>query len=162
MLVRADYRDVLDKGFKTVSPKENLELEIITTNPTIEGQKRTFLKGGKIIAEKLECRLIEVDQLGNPISSLGQGIGYVVRNEDNTGVWILDASKVEEKEAEAPSTPIQEVVKDLGNSNSEPKDELAQMTAQANELLSSKKTYFGFTPKQLLIVGVLLLIVRKL
>jgi hypothetical protein len=152
MITKIQYKKLDGKGLRNFTVQKDLTLEILTEDKSKEGITKTFIKGGTFVGEPILAKLSRRSENGNWIQ-YGEGKGFIVRNEDNTGAWLIpiaitappiDKSEVTKIDA-TPETLVSDIQNDLDYINNNP-----------------QKRYLGFTAKQLIIIGIALLIVRKL
>jgi hypothetical protein len=151
MITKIQYKKLDGKGLRNFTVQKDLTLEILTEDKSKEGITKTFIKDGTFLGEPVLAKLSRRLDNGNWIQ-YGEGKGFMVRNEDNSGAWLIPIKvtappieKIEVKEVNPNETVITDIQNDLEYINNNP-----------------EKKYLGFTAKQLIIIGIALLIVRKL
>jgi hypothetical protein len=151
MITKIQYKKLDGKGLRNFTVQKDLTLEILTEDKSKEGVTKTFIKDGTFLGEPVLAKLSRRLDNGNWVQ-YGEGKGFIVRNEDNTGAWLIPIKvtappieKIEVKEVNPNETVITDIQNDLEYINNNP-----------------EKKYLGFTAKQLIIIGIALLIVRKL
>jgi len=88
MITKIQYKKLDGKGLRNFTVQKDLTLEILTEDKSKEGITKTFIKGGTFVGEPILAKLSRRSDNGNWIQ-YGQGQGFMVRNEDNTGAWII-------------------------------------------------------------------------
>lgn len=150
MITKIQYKKLDGKGLRNFTVQKDLTLEILTEDKSKEGITKTFIKDGTFLGEPVLAKLSRRLDNGNWIQ-YGEGKGFMVRNEDNSGAWLIPikvtAPPIEKVEVTdvKPETLVDDIQHDLDYINNNP-----------------QKKYLGFTAKQLIIIGIALLIVRKL
>lgn len=149
MITQTQYKRIGKNGIVPFSVKKDITLEILTSDPSKEGVKKTFLSGGKFQGELVEARIQRKSDKGNWIR-FGQGKGFMVIDEDKKGCWIVPIDN---------TTPVKEQKMDevITDSEQNTNDNLKSLQS-----IEPEKKIFGFTYKQIAIVAVLVLIARKL
>jgi len=150
MITKIQYKKLDGKGQRDFTVQKDLTLEILTEDKSKEGITKTFIKDGTFLGEPVLAKLSRRLDNGNWVQ-YGEGKGFLVRNEDNTGAWLIPIkvtappiAKIEVIEPKK-ETLVEDIKSDLDYINKNP-----------------EKKYLGFTAKQLIIIGIALLIVRKL
>jgi len=154
MIVKTQFKRLDNKGIRPFSVKEDVELEILTADPSLEGIKKTFIKGGKFYGEPVEMRLQRKMPNGNFVR-FGQGKGFMVIDETGKGCWLIKADNTE-----TTFSNEDEIVEPITIKGKSMVSEIQNDISYINE--NPEKKVFGFTYKQIAIVAILVLIARKL
>jgi hypothetical protein len=154
MITKAQYKRLDNKGERPFSVVKDLTLEILTENPSVEGTTKTFIKDGNFMGELVAVKLQRKMDNGNWIR-YGEGKGFMVRKEDKSGFWLVPFSVTKPS-----SNPVEDVLPIIKNEQDTLIDEVNKDIQYINE--NPQKKVLGFTYKQIAIIAVLLLIVRKL
>jgi hypothetical protein len=156
MITKIQYKKADDKGIVPFTVKEDLTLEILTENLSTEGAIKTFREGGTFYGELVMCRMA-IKTPDGKFKPSGQGVGLMVRNEGNTGCWLIPSAKAIPMEDNVISQPKLDPtsLEDKGMSFNEEVALIEKTPCGCNN-----KKILGFTYKQLAIVGGLLLIVK--
>jgi hypothetical protein len=156
MITKIQYKKIDNKGIIPFTVKNDLTLEILTEDKSTEGVVRTFREGGTFYGELVACKLLTQTESGSFAPS-GQGLGLMVRNEGNTGCWLVPVKQAIPMEDNVISAPKLDNTRlpDLGVSN---EDSLEL----SNELKDDNKKILGFTYKQLIVIGVLIILIKNI
>lgn len=154
MITKSKYKKIDAKGARPFSVVKDLTLEILTENARIDGTTKTFIKDGTFNGELVAVKLQRKLDNGNWVQ-YGEGKGFMVRNESNDGFWLVPYNVT--KPAVASSSSDIKMVSDATDSLV---DDIKKDIQYIEE--NPKKKILGFTYKQIAIIAVLLLIVRKL
>ena len=150
MITKIQFKRLDSKGLRPFSVKQDVTLEILTSDKSKEGIKKTFIAGGKFMGEPVDARVQRRLENGNWVR-FQSGKGFIVVDEDKKGCWIIPAVNTDSVEDDSVNPTVEtksfstEIKNDLEYINNNP-----------------DKKILGFTYKQILIVSVLLLIARKL
>ena len=157
MITKIQYKKADNKGIVPFTVKENLTLEILTEDSSTEGAIKTFMQGGTFYGELVVCRMAVKTNDGN-FKPSGQGVGLMVRNEGNTGCWLIPSSKAIPMDDNVISRPKLDPtsIEDKGISFNEEVSEVSKPCS------CNDKKIFGFTYKQLAVIGGLLLAVKMI
>jgi len=159
MITKIQYKKLDDKGIVPFTVKNDLTLEILTEDKSKEGIVRTFRAGGTFYGELIACKLLTQTDSGSFMPN-GQGAGLMVRNEDNTGCWIIPAKQSIPMNDNVVSTPILDSTR-LSDSNLTSKDIDSNYDLELKEDKSDKKI-LGFTYKQLIVIGALIILIKNI
>jgi hypothetical protein len=152
MITKIQYKKLDGKGLRNFTVQKDLTLEILTEDKSKEGITKTFIQGGTFVGEPILAKLSRRSENGNWIQ-YGEGKGFIVRNEDNTGAWLIPIKVT--------APPIEKAIENIvKNSEETVVSDIQHDLDYINN--NPQKKYFGFTAKQLIIIGIALLIVRKL
>jgi hypothetical protein len=155
MITKSKYRKLDSKGVRPFSVVKDLTLEILTEDSSTEGTTKTFIQDGTFNGELVAVKLQRKLDNGNWVQ-YGEGKGFMVRNESNNGFWLVPfnvtkpaisnkSSDVAPSSDNATDTLVEDISNDIQYINDNP-----------------QKKILGFTYKQIALIAVLLLIVRKL
>jgi hypothetical protein len=154
MITKSKYKKIDAKGVRPFSVVKDLTLEVLTENPRIDGTTKTFIENGTFNGELVAVKLQRKLDNGNWVQ-YGEGKGFMVRNESNDGFWLVPFNVTKPAIAsvsnnlktanDATDTLVEDIKNDIQYINDNP-----------------QKKVLGFTYKQIAIVAILLLIVRKL
>jgi hypothetical protein len=155
MITKSRYKKIDNKGVRPFSVVKDLTLEVLTENPRIDGTTKTFIENGTFNGELVAVKLQRKLDNGNWVQ-YGEGKGFMVRNESNDGFWLVPYNvtkpafanvdgAITEHTDEAKDNLIEDITNDIQYINENP-----------------TKKILGFTYKQIAIIAVLLIIVRKL
>jgi hypothetical protein len=155
MITRSKYRKIDAKGARPFSVVKDLTLEILTENPRIDGTTKTFIKDGTFNGELVAVKLQRKLDNGNWVQ-YGEGKGFMVRNEQNNGFWLVPFNVTKPSFYSADG--------DVATAVNENTDTLIEDIKNDIEYINDnpQKKILGFTYKQIALIAVLLLIVRKL
>ena len=160
MITKTMFKKLDTNGIVPFSVIQDTTLEVLTEKPSSEGVLKTFIANGTFNGELVSVRIQKRMDDGNFIP-YGEGDGYMVRNDDNSGFWLVPVSITKQKDInsiiELENNLIITKVEDLITGNSD-------LIIGNSDLIigNSDKKILGFTYKQLAIIAVLLLIVRKI
>lgn len=154
MITKAQYKRLDNKGERPFSVVKDLTLEILTENPSVEGTTKTFIKDGNFMGELVAVKLQRKMDNGNWIR-YGEGRGFMVRKEDKSGFWLVPFNVTKPV-----SSPIENLVSTVKDEQDTLIEDIKNDIEYINE--NPQKKVLGFTYKQIAIIAVLLLIVRKL
>jgi hypothetical protein len=153
MITKSKYKKIDAKGVRPFSVVKDLTLDVLTENPRIDGTTKTFIENGTFNGELVAVKLQRKLDNGNWVQ-YGEGKGFMVRTESNDGFWLVpynvtkpayanvDGAEPDETKNE---TLVEDITNDIQYINDNP-----------------TKKILGFTYKQIAIIAVLLIIVRKL
>lgn len=153
MLSKLQYKKLDDKGLVPFTVKDDVILNIITENEGIADHTMFFSKNGMFYGELVAVKvypikngLIERDYIS--------GVGLMVQNQSGDGCYVVPANKCnpidETKEA---INPIETVNKEFDK---------PKQSSDIEVLVNEPKKVLGFTYKQLLIIGLIAIIIRKI
>ena len=157
MITKVKFKKLDNKGIVPFKVKETITLPLLNADKSKEGVTQIFNGGGTFNGELVYARVDK--EMGNGLyQTIAEGTGLMIVNEDNTGLYLVPVENV---------TEVTKSVDDLINrTSSSPEitsESISQVEESFNEAMSdTKHKVFGFTYKQLAIIGVLLLIVRKI
>lgn len=155
MIIKSKYKKIDAKGVRPFSVVKDLTLEVLTENPRIEGTTKTFIQDGTFNGELVAVKLQRKLDNGNWVQ-YGEGKGFMVRNESNNGFWLVPFNVTKPAITYLPNN--------VAPSSENPTDTLVEDIKNDIEYINENPTkkVLGFTYKQIAIIAVLLLIVRKL
>ena len=155
MITKSKFKKLDAKGVRPFSVVKDLTLEILTEDSSVEGTTKTFIKDGTFNGELVAVKLQRKSDNGNWIQ-YGEGKGFMVRNEKNNGFWLIPFNVTKPAIAN-----IQNV---LATSSVDKSETLVEDITNDIKYINDnpEKKYLGFTAKQLIIIGIALLIIRKL
>ncbi len=156
MITKIQYKKADNKGIVPFTVKEDLTLEILTEDLSTEGAIKTFRNGGTFYGELVMCKMAIKTSKGD-FKPSGKGVGLMVRNEGNTGCWLIPSSKAIPMEDNVISQPKLDPTSLEGKGMSF-NEEVEMIEKKPCGCKNNK--IFGFTYKQLAIVGGLLLAVK--
>jgi hypothetical protein len=154
MITKSKYKKLDAKGVRPFSVVKDLTLEILTENPSVEGTTKTFIKDGTFNGELVAVKLQRKMNNGNWVQ-YGEGKGFMVRNEANNGFWLIPFNVTKPA-----SNPIENIVSTVKEEQDTLLEDVQNDIQYIND--NPQKKILGFTYKQIAIIAVLLLIVRKL
>jgi hypothetical protein len=154
MITKSKYKKIDAKGVRPFSVVKDLTLEVLTENPRIDGTTKTFIENGTFNGELVAVKLQRKLDNGNWVQ-YGEGKGFMVRNESNDGFWLVPYNVTK--------PAVNNVSNDL-KMVSDTADTLVEDIKNDIEYINDnpQKKILGFTYKQIAIIAVLLIIVRKL
>ena len=132
MITKIQYKKLDGKGLRNFTVQKDLTLEILTEDKSKEGITKTFIKDGTFVGEPILAKLSRRSENGNWIQ-YGEGKGFIVRNEDNTGAWLIpiaitappiDKSEVTKIDA-TPETLVSDIQNDLDYINNNPQKKIS-------------------------------------
>jgi hypothetical protein len=155
MITKSKYRKLDAKGTRPFSVVKDLTLEILTENPSAEGTTKTFIENGTFNGDLVAVKLQRKLDNGNWVQ-YGEGKGFMVRNEQNNGFWLVPFNVTKPAFSSADG--------DVATTVDETTDTLIEDIKNDIEYINDNPTkkILGFTYKQIALIAVLLLIVRKL
>ena len=155
MITRSKYKKLDARGTRPFSVVKDLTLEILTENPSAEGTTKTFIENGTFNGDLVAVKLQRKLDNGNWVQ-YGEGKGFMVRNEQNNGFWLVPFNVTKPTFSSADG--------DVATTVDENKDTLIEDIKNDIEYINENPTkkILGFTYKQIALIAVLLLIVRKL
>jgi hypothetical protein len=155
MITRSKYKKLDARGIRPFSVVKDLTLEILTENPSAEGTTKTFIENGTFNGDLVAVKLQRKSDNGNWIQ-YGEGKGFMVRNEQNNGFWLVPFNVTKPAFSSADG--------DVATTVNETTDTLIEDIKNDIEYINDnpQKKILGFTYKQIALIAVLLLIVRKL
>lgn len=156
MLSKIQYKKIDDKGIVPFTVKNDVSLEILTENKSKEKDLKYFAKDGTFYGELVAVRVFPIKN-GLIDNDFISGVGLMVKNESEDGCWIIDAKNCVPLDGSNVLENKNEI--DVLTENFRTKKDIVQPTF--NEEKEDKKL-FGFTYKQLLIIGVIAIIIRKI
>lgn len=154
MITKSKYKKIDAKGVRPFSVVKDLTLEVLTENPRIDGTTKTFIENGTFNGELVAVKLQRKLDNGNWVQ-YGEGKGFMVRNESNDGFWLVpyNVTKPAFANVEGSTDPIDEIANNIV-------EDVKKDIQYIND--NPQKKILGFTYKQIAIIAVLLIIVRKL
>jgi hypothetical protein len=155
MITKSKFKKLDAKGVRPFSVVKDLTLEILTEDSSTEGTTKTFIQGGTFNGELVAVKLQRKLDNGNWVQ-YGEGKGFMVRNESNNGFWLVPFNVTKPAIASVSSGIIA--------SSENPTETLIEDITNDIQYINDNPTkkILGFTYKQIAIIAVLLLIVRKL
>jgi hypothetical protein len=155
MITRSKYKKLDARGIRPFSVVKDLTLEILTENPSAEGTTKTFIENGTFNGDLVAVKLQRKLDNGNWVQ-YGEGKGFMVRNEQNNGFWLVPFNVTKPAFSSADG--------DVATTVNETTDTLIEDIKNDIEYINDnpQKKILGFTYKQIALIAVLLLIVRKL
>ena len=154
MITKVQYKKLDDKGILPFSVSKDFNLGILTENPSKEGTVKTFIKDGSFMGEPVLAKLQRKMENGNFVQ-YGQGKGFMVRNEDSSGMWLIPLEFTKPISEEV--VLIDSIVKDEAKTL---EDQIKYDLDYINK--NPEKKYLGFTARQLIVIAIALLIVKKI
>ncbi len=154
MITKVQYKKLDGKGIRPFSVSKDFNLDILTENPSKEGTVKTFMKDGSFMGEPVEAKLQRKMRNGNFVQ-YGQGKGFMVRNEDSSGMWLIPLEFTKPISEEV--VLIDSIVKDEAKTL---EDQIKYDLDYINK--NPEKKYLGFTARQLIVIAIALLIVKKI
>ena len=160
MITKTQFKKIDNKGLRPYTIGKDITFEIFTDKPAIEGTKKTFLKDGVFYGEPVRAR-IHKHHFGNFVRH-AEGNGVMVANEDKSGFYLIPMNLVSEtnEHSNATGTDASTITGDATDTASTISGEIKNDINTINS--NPNKKVFGFTYKQIAIIAVLLLIVRKI
>ena len=155
MITKVQYKKLDGKGIRPFSVSKDFNLDILTENPSKEGTVKTFMKDGSFMGEPVLAKLQRKMDNGNFVQ-YGQGKGFMVRNEDSSGMWLIPlefTKPISEEVVLIDSTIEKDEADTLGNQIQHDLDYINN---------NPEKKYLGFTARQLIVIAIALLIVKKI
>lgn len=157
MITKIQYKKIDEKGIIPFSVKNDLTLEILTEDKSVEGSIRTFKAGGTFYGELVACRLATKSENGSFVPN-GEGVGLMVRNENNSGCWLIPVKQAIPMDDDIIKPKQQDITRLDSNDISSSID-----TFQSTDECSCKNgKILGFSYMQLAVIGALLLIVKNI
>jgi hypothetical protein len=155
MITKSKFKKLDAKGVRPFSVVKDLTLEILTEDSSTEGTTKTFIQDGTFNGELVAVKLQRKLDNGNWVQ-YGEGKGFMVRNESNNGFWLVPFNVTKPAIASVSSGIIA--------SSENPTETLIEDITNDIQYINDNPTkkILGFTYKQIAIIAVLLLIVRKL
>ena len=162
MITKSKFKKLDSKGIRPFSVVKDLTLEILTEDTGVEGTTKTFIQDGTFNGELVVVKLQRKLDNGNWVQ-YGEGKGFMVRNESNNGFWLVPFNVTKPAIAGTPNS--------LGATSDTNNNDVINATDTLVEDITNDIQYIndnptkkilGFTYKQIAIIAVLLLIVRKL
>lgn len=155
MITKSKFKKLDAKGTRPFSVVKDLTLEILTENQGAEGTTKTFIENGTFNGELVAVKLQRKLDNGNWVQ-YGEGKGFMVRNEQNNGFWLVPFNVTK--------PAIDNIPNDIAPTSSNATDTLVEDITNDIQYINENPTkkILGFTYKQIAIIAVLLLIVRKL
>jgi hypothetical protein len=155
MITKSKFKKLDAKGVRPFSVVKDLTLEILTEDSSTEGTTKTFIQDGTFNGELVAVKLQRKLDNGNWVQ-YGEGKGFMVRNESNNGFWLVPFNVTKPAIASVPN--------DLATTSDNATDTLIEDITNDIQYINDNPTkkILGFTYKQIAIIAVLLLIVRKL
>lgn len=157
MITKVKFKRIDNRGIVPFKVKETITLPLLNADKSKDGVTQIFNGGGTFNGELVYASVDK--EMGNGIyKTIAEGAGLMVVNEDKSGLYLIPVENVDEVKKSVDDLIGKNTVVDAATSES-----VAQIENGFNEAMSdTKHKVFGFTYKQLAIIGVLLLIVRKL
>lgn len=158
MITKTQIKKLDNKGIVPFTVKSDITTPLLDCDRSKVGMKKTFFSGGKNYGE-LVYAVVGIQDESGKMNLADKGAALLIKDPENGGHYLIKAEN---------ATPWNDTDTSSadGSENTDSKQEtspvIEHLVSEANSKLNSPKTYFGFTTKQLLIVGVLLLIVKKL
>jgi len=157
MITKIQYKKIDNKGIIPFSVKNDLTLEILTEDKSVEGSIRTFKAGGTFYGELVACRLATKSENGSFVPN-GDGVGLMVRNENNSGCWLIPVKQAIPMD----DNIIKPQNQDITRLDSEDNLSLIGNNESLNKCSCKEDKILGFSYMQLAIIGALLLIVKNI
>ncbi len=157
MITKTQIKKLDNNGVVPFTVKSDITTPLLDCDISKVGMKKTFFSGGKNYGELVYASVGIQDQTGK-MSLADKGAALLVKDPENGGHYLIKAENA--IPWNDPNTSSADGSENTSTTEASPVIE--HLVSEANTKLNSPKTYFGFTAKQLLIVGVLLLIVKKL
>ena len=156
MITKVKFKRLDTRGVVPFKVKETITLPLLNADKSKDGVTQIFNGGGTFNGELVYASVDK--EMGNGIfKTIAEGTGLMVVNDDKSGLYLIPVENVTE-----PTKSVDDLI-DRSSSSPEVTDGMAQIENGFNDAMSdTKHKVFGFTYKQLAIIGVLLLIVRKL
>lgn len=156
MITKVKFKRLDTRGVVPFKVKETITLPLLNADKSKDGVTQIFNGGGTFNGELVYASVDK--EMGNGIfKTIAEGTGLMVVNDDKSGLYLIPVENVTE-----PTKSVDDLI-DRSSSSPEVTDGIAQIENGFNDAMSdTKHKVFGFTYKQLAIIGVLLLIVRKL
>lgn len=156
MITKVKFKRLDTRGVVPFKVKETITLPLLNADKSKDGVTQIFNGGGTFNGELVYASVDK--EMGNGIfKTIAEGTGLMVVNDDKSGLYLIPVENVTE-----PTKSVDDLI-DRSSSSPEVTDGMAQIENSFNDAMSdTKHKVFGFTYKQLAIIGVLLLIVRKL
>lgn len=156
MITKVKFKRLDTRGVVPFKVKETITLPLLNADKSKDGVTQIFNGGGTFNGELVYASVDK--EMGNGIfKTIAEGTGLMVVNDDKSGLYLIPVENVTE-----PTKSVDDLI-DRSSSSPEVIDGMAQIENGFNDAMSdTKHKVFGFTYKQLAIIGVLLLIVRKL
>jgi len=156
MLSKIEYRRLDTRGVVPFKVKKDLSLEILTNESRHEGKVKTFSENGIFYGELVAFKIHEKTRDGNYVCN-NNGVGLMVVNDDITGCWIIPVSLVEPvEEIQNSNDEVKAIVED------EKSDDLYDIDITYNDKNILDKKILGLTIKQLIVITVLAIIIKKI
>lgn len=159
MITKSKFKKLDAKGVRPFSVVKDLTLEILTENPSAEGTTKTFIKDGTFNGELVAVKLQRKLDNGNWVQ-YGEGKGFMVRNESNNGFWLVPFNVTKPAIANLSSSLSASSSDNANDTTDTLVEDITNDIQYIND--NPQKKILGFTYKQIAIIAVLLLIVRKL
>jgi hypothetical protein len=152
MITRTQWKPLDARGIVPFTVNKSITLDLYTCDKDKEGTKQTFMKDSKFEGQLVRAR-ISKRLLNGAFVPHTETSGLMVATPDKSGYYLIPTSVAQ---------PIEEVEMDetISPMNKSLTSDIQTKLTDINE--NTEKKYFGFTVKQLLVIGVALLIVRKL
>jgi hypothetical protein len=157
MITKVKFKRLDTRGVVPFKVKETITLPLLNADLSKDGVTQIFNGGGTFNGELVYASVDK--EMGNGIfKTIAEGTGLMVVNDDKSGLYLIPVENV---------TEATKSVDDFIDRSSSSPEVISNGTDQIenafNDAMSdTKHKVFGFTYKQLAIIGVLLLIVRKL
>lgn len=152
MITRTQWKPLDGRGIVPFTVSKSITLDLYTCDKDKEGTKQTFMKDSKFEGQLVKAR-ISKQLLNGAFVPYSEESGLMVITPDKSGYYLVPTSvaqPIEEVESINEQTPINKTL-------------TSELEAGLNDINNHPdRKYFGFTVKQLLIIGVIAIIVRKL
>jgi len=152
MITRTQWKALDSRGIVPFTVNKSITLDLYTCDKDKEGTKQTFMKDSKFEGQLVRARISKM-LLNGAFVPFTETSGLMVANPDKSGYYLVPtnvAQPIDEAESVLEQTPITKTL-------------TSELEAGLNDINNHPdRKYFGFTIKQLLVIGVALLIARKL
>lgn len=156
MITQTQFKRLDNRGIVPFTVKEDVSLELLTDKSHKEGCTRTFLKGGNFNGELVQVRVRAKDKYNRFVPYMN-AVGLMVKEEDGSGYYLVPINNVTDVKMSNVEGSTSE-----GIDRTNTADVNSAIDDVSSALKDDKKKYFGFTAKQLVIIGVLVLIARNI
>ena len=152
MLSKVQYKRLDDKGVVPFKVKEDVVLELYSDNENKHKDTKYFSANGTFYGELVAVKVYPVKN-GLIDRDFISGVGLMIENESKDGYWIVPANKC---------IPLDGEIEVENSVNSVDEVFEKPVRKEFKTLNEEPKKVLGFTYKQLLIIGLIALVVRKL